>query len=105
MTDDHIIHNADQQRFETNLADAGLALLEYRRRGQQIIYTHTEVPSASEGHGIASGLAKFALDYARDNHLEVVPLCKFVVAYIRHHPEYLPLVSPGHRNKIEPDAE
>jgi predicted GNAT family acetyltransferase len=101
MTHDPITHNAEKQRFETNLDEAGLALLEYRRRGEQIIYTHTEVPSASEGHGIASSLAKFALDYARDNHLEVVPLCKFVVAYIRHHPEYLPLVSPAHRTKVE----
>jgi predicted GNAT family acetyltransferase len=101
MTATLIVHNPDKQRFEANLDGAGLARLEYRRRGQQIIYTHTEVSSASEGHGIASSLAKFALDYARDNNLEVVPMCKFVAAYIRQHPEYLPLVSPGHRSRVE----
>lgn len=100
MATPSIVHNADKQRFEANL-DGGLAVLEYRRRNHQIIYTHTEVPPASGGHGIASSLAKVALDYARDNHLEIVPLCKFVVLYIRRHQEYLPLVSPEHRGKVE----
>ena len=100
MTTSSIVHNADEQRFESDLGGA-LAVLEYRRRNNQIIYTHTEVPFASEGQGIASSLAKVALDYARDNHLEVVPMCKFVAAYIRQHPEYLPLVSPEHRGKVQ----
>jgi len=99
-----ILHNADKQRFETNL-DGGVAFLEYRLREGQILFTHTEVPSASEGHGIASNLANVALDYARDNQLEIVPLCEFVIAYIKHHPEYLPLVSPKHRSKAESHSQ
>jgi uncharacterized protein len=100
-----ILHNADKHRFETNLDGSGIAFLEYRLHESQILFTHTEVPSASEGHGIASRLAKVALDYARDNQLEIVPLCEFVIAYIQNHPEYLPLVSPKHRSKAESHSQ
>lgn len=78
------------------------ASLEYRLREGQIVFTHTEVPAVSEGHGVGGSLAKAALDYARDHHLEIVPLCEFVIAYIRKYPEYLPLVSPSHKSKVEP---
>jgi uncharacterized protein len=96
-----IVHNADKQRFEARTNEGGLALLEYRRRQGEILFTHTEVPSAAEGKGIATSLAEAALAYARDNQLEIVPLCEFVVAYIRQHTEYLPLVSARHRTRVE----
>jgi|SRR4051812_48676018 predicted GNAT family acetyltransferase len=100
MPSAEVVHNSDKQRFELNTS-AGLALLEYKRRENAILFTHTEVPSASEGRGVATSLADAALSYARDNHFEIVPLCEFVIAYIRHHPEYVPLVSPKHRSKVE----
>jgi uncharacterized protein len=95
-----VIHNAEKQRFELTI-DGQLALLEYKRREGEILFTHTEVPQISEGRGVGTSLAKTALDYARDNHLEIVPLCEFVVAYIRQHPEYLPLVSSRHKSNVE----
>jgi uncharacterized protein len=98
-----VTHNAEKQRFEVAI-DGQLAFLEYKRREGEILFTHTEVPEISEGHGVGTSLAKTALDYACDNHLEIVPLCEFVIAFIRHHPEYLPLVSPRHRSKVERHA-
>ena len=55
--------------------------------------THTVVPLALEGHGIAGRLARAALDYARDRGLSVVPLCPYVADYIGKHPEYEDLVA------------
>lgn len=80
-------HNADAKRFEVRLADA-IAMVEYMRAGNNIIFTHTEVPPAFEGLGIASKMARVALDYARDNGLKVQPLCPFIKGYIERHPEY-----------------
>ncbi|GHO86965.1 GNAT family N-acetyltransferase [Dictyobacter formicarum] len=50
--------------------------------GDQIIFLHTGVPAALEGHGIASKRASFALEEARLQHFTVIPRCPFVASYI-----------------------
>ena len=56
------------------------------------MFTHTGVPTALEGRGIGSALAKAGLEYAQAEGLAVVPLCSFIRAYIDRKPEYQPLV-------------
>jgi len=87
-----VVHNEQAQRFQVQ-QDGALAELDYRRTGNQIIFTHTGVPGELEGRGIGSALAKTGLAYARENELEVVPLCPFVRSYIERKPEYQDLVS------------
>lgn len=82
-----IINNPDKNRFEASTL-AGTAVTDYMKVGNTLIFTHTEVPEALEGQGIASKLVKFALDYVRENKLTASPLCPFVKAYIERHPEY-----------------
>jgi uncharacterized protein len=53
---------------------------------------HTEIEPEWEGRGFGSTLAAGALDDVRVRGLKVRPLCPFVVAYIRRHPEYADLV-------------
>ena len=95
-----VTNNEAAQRYETEV-DGARAVLQYQRRGDSIVHLHTEVPEALEGHGIGSALARTALEDARARHLTVVPLCPFVTAYIRRHPEYLPIVDPAHRARVE----
>ena len=87
-----IENNQSAKRFEVR-PEGQLAFIKYGLHNDQIIYFHTEVPEALEGQGIGSRLAKAALEYARVNHLQVVPLCPFVAAYIRRHAEYADLVA------------
>jgi predicted GNAT family acetyltransferase len=86
-------HEADEHRFVVE-QDGQTAELTYRggTDGSAIVFTHTGVPSALEGRGIGSALAKAGLEYARENNLEVVPLCSFVRGYIERKPEYQSLV-------------
>jgi hypothetical protein len=84
-------NNAEANRFEVVL-DGKLAMIEYMITGKNITFTHTETPTELEGRGIASAMARVALEYARDQQLKVIPLCPFVAGYIRNHPEYQPLV-------------
>jgi predicted GNAT family acetyltransferase len=86
-----VIHNEAQNRFEVS-QNGHLAELNYQRVGAEIVFTHTSVPSALEGRGVGSALAKTGLDFARDHNLEVVPLCPFVKAYIERKPEYQAIV-------------
>jgi uncharacterized protein len=48
---------------------------------------HTEVPISQRGKGVGEQIVKFALEYARQNQLRVIPSCKFVQAYLKRHPE------------------
>jgi predicted GNAT family acetyltransferase len=84
-------HNEAANRFEVQ-QDGHLAELDYRRSGNQIIFTHTGVPAELEGRGIGSALARAGLEYAKEQGLAVVPLCPFVRGYIERKPEYQPLV-------------
>ena len=80
-----VTHNEAARRFEL-LVDGLRALLTYRRFPNRIVFDHTEVPKPLEGHGLGAKLARFALDFARANHLRVVPLCPYVSSFIRRHP-------------------
>ncbi len=86
-----VVHNEKVSRFEIDLGD-GLALVDYIRKADKMILTHTEVPAAHENQGIGGRLVKFVLDYIRENGLTVVPLCPFVAAYIHRNPSYADLV-------------
>ncbi len=94
-----VINNENDQQYEVHMGDQ-LAVLKYHRAGKHITYIHTGVPSAMEGHGIASKLTHTALEDARREHLSVTPQCPFVASYIREHIEYLPLLSQAEQTRV-----
>ena len=98
-----ITNNEEAQQFEAQV-DNLRALLTYRRFPGRIILNHTEVPEPLEGKGLAAKLARTALDFARANHLRVVPLCRYVSLFIRKHAEYHDLVSAEDLRKILPHS-
>jgi uncharacterized protein len=92
-------NNTDTQQYEVTV-EGNTAMLVYEREGNTITLIHTEVPPSLEGHGIASMLARTALEDACAQQLTVVPLCPFVISYIRRHPDYLSLVSEAERVRL-----
>lgn len=92
MSESRITDNKAEQEFELTV-DGHHAFAAYQREGDTIVFTHTLVPQAIAGRGIAGKLIRFALDRARDQGLKVVPQCPFVKAYIDKHPEYLDLLA------------
>lgn len=81
-----VTHNEAAHRFEAEV-EGRRATSEYTRAADRIVFTHTEVPEALEGRGVANALTRTALGYARAEGLKVVPLCPFVRAYLERHPE------------------
>ncbi len=98
-TDLEVVNNRERKRFEV-ACEGEVATLTYRRTGENVSLDHTEVPKALEGRGIGSLLARAALEAAREADLEVVPLCPFIVSYIRRHPEFLEVVEPRNRERL-----
>ena len=85
------IDNPAQSRFELHVG-SDVAIAAYTLSGSTLTFTHTEVPTHLEGHGVGSTLAAFALDQARARHFTVVPRCPFIRDFISKHPEYQDLV-------------
>ena len=52
--------------------------------GNLTVY-HTEVSSALQGKGVGGELLATMVDYARNNHLKVIPLCPYVYAQFKRH--------------------
>ena len=86
-----VTDNAAAHRYEIS-ADGELAgCVAYRRQPGRIVFRHTEIDDAFEGQGLGSRLARAVLDEAREHGEQVVPLCPFIAAYMRRHPEYADL--------------
>ena len=77
----NIEHQPDAHRFAAVLPE-GTAELEYTLKDRTLTITHTYVPNAARGHGVASKLMAAALEYADAQGLTVVPLCSFAVSYM-----------------------
>ena len=90
--DIEIRHNAPARRFEATV-DKLLARCDYRMHGGTMMLVHTEVPPQLEGRSIASQLVQASFDYAKDNGLDVLPVCSFVSTWARRHPEVEPLLA------------
>jgi predicted GNAT family acetyltransferase len=90
-----ISNNTAGSRYEIRVGDALAGFAEYHLRPGRITFTHTEIGDEFEGKGIGSRLAAAALDGAGADGLLVTPLCPFIAAYIRRHPEYLDIVDPA----------
>lgn len=93
-----ITDNARRQRFEARLDDTLVGVLTYELDDGQIDLIHTKVFPDHEGHGIAAGLTRFALDDARRRGLGVIATCPYVRRYLESHPDDLDIVvgaSPG----------
>jgi uncharacterized protein len=87
-------HEPDRSRFVVYLENEDQpATSKYRREGDTLTLLSTQVPDAAEGGGVGSALARAALDFARAEHLRVVPRCPFTAAYIERHPEYQDLLA------------
>lgn len=82
-----ITQDSQHNRF-TAFVDGHRCVIDYLLNDGVMKITHTGVPDAVGGRGIAAEMTKFALDTARRDGLKVVPICSYTVAYVRRHPEY-----------------
>lgn len=83
----NVIHRPQAQCFEAEVE--GLrCVADYRRHGSVVHMTHTGVPAALEGRGIAAALVEAALSWASSEGLKVDPQCSYVRSYMSRHPQW-----------------
>ena len=83
----------DASRYEIREGEQLLGFADYERRGDSLVFTHTEVDQDSGRSGLGSTLVRAALDDARAKGATVVPECSFVRGWIEKHPDYGDLVA------------
>jgi uncharacterized protein len=91
-----IINNTKLSRFETEI-NGEFAYVEYRFYKGDIALMHTFVPEADRNNGIASVLAKYALEYVKEQKLKLMVYCPVIAKYIKLHPEYKTLIDKQYR--------
>jgi uncharacterized protein len=64
-----------------------IAEMAFGKKDTNLIIYHTEVSDKLKGKGIAQELLEHMVNYAREENLQVVPLCPYVHAQFKRHPE------------------
>ena len=93
MSDVEVSNNEAEKRYEARLDGELAGSAYYDVADDLIVFTHTEVDDAYEGHGVGSTLVRAALDDVRaDGRRKVVARCPFVSRWIERHPDYKDLL-------------
>ncbi len=87
-----IVHESSAKRFVA-VVEGQECVIDYQRSGDTMTITHTGVPASLGGRGIASELARFSLDTAKEQGWQVVPACSYVASWIEKHPDYQKLLA------------
>jgi uncharacterized protein len=93
VSDVEVTNNEAEQRYEARIDGELAGAAYYDAADDLIVFTHTEVDEAFEGHGVGSALARGALDDVRaDGRRRVVARCPFIKGWIDRHEDYQDLL-------------
>ena len=99
MIDPDISNNTDSHRYELEV-EGQTAIVAYNLTRPNLMITETLVPTALEGRGIASRMARHVIDDARTRGLVILPVCTFFAGYFQKHPDQADVVHPDYRKAL-----
>jgi predicted GNAT family acetyltransferase len=85
-----VLHNEDETRGKFFVEQHGNVLAEmiYAKKPGRMIIEHTEVDESLRGQNIGLQLVESGIEYARQQQLKIIPLCKFAKKVIEEHHEF-----------------
>ncbi len=83
---------AESDRYTIAVDGHEVGKAEFIDRGNQRVFTHTEVDDSYEGRGLATILIGEALQDTRDAGLRIVAKCPMVANYVSKHDEFKDVV-------------
>jgi len=89
-----ILHREGNNEGVFYLEENGEALAEmvYKKEKGKMIIQHTEVDESLKGKNIGFQLVERGVDYAREAHLKIVPLCTFAKKVIERNKQFADLL-------------
>lgn len=96
LSENALVLNPEKKRFELE-AEGKTAFIEFILTNENIMFlTHTEVPVALEGKGVGSAIVSKTLEYIKEKGYTLAPLCPFVAAYVKRHPDWKSILAKGY---------
>jgi len=85
-----ILHREDKNEGVFYLEENGETLAEmvYKKENGKMIIQHTEVDESLKGKNIGFQLVERGVNYAREAHLKIVPLCTFAKKVIERNKQF-----------------
>lgn len=81
-------------RYEIMIDGRRAGLTEYRDRGEQRVFFHTEIDDAFAGQGLAAQLVQRALTDVRESGKRIVPVCSYIAKFLKRHEEFADITDP-----------
>jgi uncharacterized protein len=87
--DSQVTDSPGAGRYELRVDGALVGWIDYRRAGDSVALTHAEVLPERRNQGHAEAMTREALADLKRRGLQAQPVCPYVVAYARRHPDEL----------------
>ena len=81
------MNDAGRGAFYIENAGERIAEMDILVKDTNLTVFHTEVDDDLKGKGIAASLLSNMVEYARGHSLKVIPLCQYVLAQFKRHPD------------------
>lgn len=82
-----VVLNNNKGEVQVFSDDSKAGFMDIEINDRLLTVFHTEVYPAYEGKGFARLLLTELVNYARQNNLQIIPLCPYVLMQFRRHPE------------------
>lgn len=81
-----LIHNEQESKYEYHI-DGFIAYINYHEQNGNIHLTHTIVPEALAGKGLAKILLEDVLEQLKKDNKKAVAQCSYIIKYLEKHPD------------------
>lgn len=89
-----LINDKSSRQFEMEV-EGRMAKVEYELNGTKMFLTQACVPKSLVNAGVGAVIVERVFAYIEENNLKLVPMCAFVTAHLRKHPEWKRIVEKG----------
>ncbi|MFC8042406.1 GNAT family N-acetyltransferase [Nocardia sp. NPDC057353] len=83
-----VVREDENRRYVVRYAGEQAGFAAYQERGDETVFTHTEIDDKFGGKGLGKALAKFAIEDTIARNRVIRPLCPFIKAYLDKNAEY-----------------
>ena len=83
------IIESDNQFYIGETAENPSAQIEFEISEDILTILSTEVSASLQGQGVGQQLVAYAVDYARNHQLKIIPVCPYAIKQFEKHPEYI----------------
>lgn len=84
--------NPEKHRYEAFVGDVPAGFADYHLQPGIVTVLHTEIDPTFEGQGVGSVFVRGLLDDIRARGAKALPVCPFVLAFLKRHDDYADLV-------------